>query len=245
MLATDAGLNHDTSKIDGLKVMPPEVQAKNNRDLAVQEPLDNNLRQLPSNLSISEQERFIVMPESTYERQKHEEKNNIDAEIEQKREEKKMLETDITELTVEKERITHEVDDALQDRTITIKAINEYAHFREELNKHGLSINDLPRLVHTLTNLKKEGYNTGKIIAVASMIETLENQVQGLDQRCGMLKSKRAIYQEVFQTCEQLASTGINILQNGTACFIQRNSGDCVFLEHILAGGCQKTFYCK
>lgn len=38
MLATVAGLNHDTSKLDGLKVMPPEVQAKNNRDLAVQEP---------------------------------------------------------------------------------------------------------------------------------------------------------------------------------------------------------------
>lgn len=48
---------------------------------------------------------------------------------------------------------------------------------------------------------------------MASMIETLENQVQGPDQRCGMLKSKRAIYQGVFQTCEQLASTGINILQ--------------------------------
>jgi hypothetical protein len=85
MLATVAGLNHDTSKLDGLKVMPPEVQAKNNRDLAVQEPLDNNLRQLPSNLSISEEKRFIVMPESTYERQKQEEKNNIDAEIQQKR----------------------------------------------------------------------------------------------------------------------------------------------------------------
>jgi chromosome segregation ATPase len=130
-----------------------------------------------------------------------------------KREEKKKLETDITELTAEKERITHEVDDVLRDSTITIKAINEYAHFREELNKHGLSVNDLPRLVLTLSNLKKEGYNTGKIIARASMIETLENQVQGLDQRCGMLKSKGAIYQEAFQTCEQLASTGINILQ--------------------------------
>jgi hypothetical protein len=69
MLATVAGLNHDTSKLDGLKVMPPEVQAKNNRDLAVQEPLDNNLRQLPFNLSLSEEKRFIVMPESTYERQ--------------------------------------------------------------------------------------------------------------------------------------------------------------------------------
>ena len=213
MLATVAGLNHDTSKLDGLKVMPPEVQAKNNRDLAVQEPLDNNLRQLPSNLSISEEKRFIVMPESTYERQKQEEKNNIDAEIQQKREEKKKLETNITEPTAEKERITHEVDDALRDSTITIKAINEYAHFREELNKHGLSVNDVPRLVHTLTNLKKEGYNTGKIIARASMIETLENEVQGLDQRCGMLKSKGAIYQEAFQTCEQLASTGMNILQ--------------------------------
>jgi hypothetical protein len=91
MLATVAGLNHDTSKFDGLKVMPPEVQAKNNRDLAVQEPLDNNLRQLPFNLSISEEKRFIVMPESTYERQEQEEKNNIDAEIQQKREEKKKL----------------------------------------------------------------------------------------------------------------------------------------------------------
>jgi hypothetical protein len=156
MLVTVAGLNHDTSKLDGLKVIPPEVQAKNNRDLAVQEPLDNNLRQLPSNLSISEEKRFIVMPESTYERQKQEEKNNIDAEIQQKREKKKKLETNITEPTAEKERITHEVDDALRDSTITIKAINEYTHFREELNKHGLSVNDVPRLVHTLTNLKKE-----------------------------------------------------------------------------------------
>jgi hypothetical protein len=74
------------------------------------------------------------MPESTYERQKLEEKNNIDAEIQQKREEKKKLETNITEPTAEKERITHEVYDALLDSTITIKAINEYTHFREELN---------------------------------------------------------------------------------------------------------------
>jgi len=62
MLATDAGLNHDTNKLDGLKVMPSEVQAKNNRDLAVREPLDNNLRQLPSKLSISGEKRFIVIP---------------------------------------------------------------------------------------------------------------------------------------------------------------------------------------
>jgi hypothetical protein len=80
--------------------------------LAVQEPLDNILRQLPSNLSISEEKLFIVMPESTYERQKQEENNNIDAEIQQKREEKKKLETSITEPTAEKERITHEVDKA-------------------------------------------------------------------------------------------------------------------------------------
>ena len=116
------------------------------------------------------------MPESTYERQKQEEKNNIDAVIQQKREEKKKLETNITEPTAEKERITHEVDDALRDGTITIKAINEYAHFREELNKHGLSVNDVPRLVRALTNLKKEGYNTGKIIARASMIKLLKTR---------------------------------------------------------------------
>jgi hypothetical protein len=213
MLATDAGLNHDTSKLDGLKVMPPEVQARNNRDLAGQEPLDNNLSRLPSNLSKSEERRFIVMPESTYERQKQEEKNNIDAEIRQKREEKNKLETDNTEQTAEKERISHEVDDALRDSTITIKAIDEYAHYREELHKHGLSANDIPRLIHTLINLKKEGYNTGKIIARASAIETLEDQVRGLKQRFSMLKKKGAIYQEALQTCEHLASTGINVSQ--------------------------------
>src|SRR6478672_8636862 len=103
----------------------------------------------------------------------------------------------------------HSIPDAKRQEVIRLR---QSGKTRDQIAKE-VEVGTATVIVHSLTNLKKEGYNTGKIIARASMIETLENRVQGLDQRCGMLRSKRAIYQEAFQTCEQLASTGINILQ--------------------------------
>lgn len=205
---TDSELKHYPSKSDNLKIVPPAVQA-DNKDLAGQE---RQRQQIP-NLSKSEETRFIVIPYSSYERQKKEEMKMIDAEILQKREEKAKLQEDISDLKSHKERITHEVNDALQERTMTIKSIQEYARSNEELNKHGISTSDMPRLVRTLKNLKKDGYNIGKIIARASMIDTLENQEQGLKQRCCTLKTKGETYEEAFQTCEHLASFGVNIGQ--------------------------------
>jgi hypothetical protein len=64
--------------------------------------------------------------------------------IKQKLEEKKRIEEEL-----------READILLQSKNVSIGAINEHIKLNEELNKHGLSTNDIPGLLNMGLTLKK------------------------------------------------------------------------------------------
>jgi hypothetical protein len=47
---------------------------------------------------------------------------------------------------------------------MSIEAINEHIKLNEELNKHGLSTHDIPRLLNLLVNAKEYGFDAKKIL---------------------------------------------------------------------------------
>jgi hypothetical protein len=76
---------------------------------------------------------------SAYIREKLEEKQNIDEQIK-------------------------EADATLQNKNVTIQAVNEHVKLKEELEKQGLSIDDIGKLLNLLGNAKRYGFD-GKEIA--------------------------------------------------------------------------------
>jgi len=74
-----------------------------------------------------------------YIKEKYEEKKNIDDEI-------------------------HQANDVLESKNVAIESINDYIKLNEELEKHGLSTDNIHKLLTVLINAKRYGFD-GKEIA--------------------------------------------------------------------------------
>jgi hypothetical protein len=88
---------------------------------------------------IANEESIPLDQVSAYIREKLEEKQNIDEQIK-------------------------EADATLQNKNVTIQAVNEHVKLKEELEKQGLSIDDIGKLLNLLGNAKRYGFD-GKEIA--------------------------------------------------------------------------------
>ncbi|MFL6425861.1 MAG: hypothetical protein ACJ71R_20050 [Nitrososphaeraceae archaeon] len=84
-----------------------------------------------------------------------------------------------------------EADTLLQNKNVSIEAINEHIHLKEELKKYRLSTKDIHRLVNLLLAAKEYRYSPGKIVAKLRSIKRLENKENKLKTSCEML-SKQA-----------------------------------------------------
>jgi len=82
--------------------------------------------------------------------------------IQQKLEEKQKLDEQIKE-----------VEAVLQNKNVAIETIEEHIHLNEELSKYGLSTKDTSKLVNTIKNIEKQGFNTKKIVSMVCSIKSL------------------------------------------------------------------------
>jgi hypothetical protein len=73
----------------------------------------------------------------------------------------------VREKLEEKQRIEEEIQQtnaALQSKNVAIESINEHIELNKELEKHGLSTDDIHKLLNVLINAKRYGFD-GKEIA--------------------------------------------------------------------------------
>src|ERR687888_234956 len=114
----------------------------------------------------------------------------------------------------EKQRIDEEIkqaDVALQSKNVSIEAINEHLKLSEELDKHGLSTNDIDKLLKLLVNAKKYGFD-GKEIAekLYNMLE-LEWKQKQLKDKCKKLSKRISKYKDVVPLTEDIVTFQIGI----------------------------------
>jgi hypothetical protein len=74
-----------------------------------------------------------------------------------------------------------EADATLQSKNVTIEAINEYLKLSEELNRHGLSAQDINKLIKLLVNAKRYGFHSKKFVGKLSNLKQLEKKEKGLE----------------------------------------------------------------
>jgi hypothetical protein len=79
----------------------------------------------------------------------------------------------------EKQKIDDQIKEAdaiLQSKNVSIEAIDEHIHLKEELKKYRLSTKDIHRLVNLLLAAKEYRYSPAKIVSKLRNIKRLENK---------------------------------------------------------------------
>jgi hypothetical protein len=107
--------------------------------------------------------------------------------IKQKLEEKQKIEEQI-----------QEVDAILQTKNVKAKAINEHVKLTEKLDKHGLSTQDVNKLVKLVVNAKRYGFDVKKFVGKLSNIKLLEKREKGLRGNCVIFSKQVAKYREII-----------------------------------------------
>ncbi|MFL6403062.1 MAG: hypothetical protein ACJ71M_06265 [Nitrososphaeraceae archaeon] len=107
----------------------------------------------------------------------------------------------IGEKLQEKQKIDEQIKEAdatLQSKNVSIEAINEHIHLKQELKKYRLSTKDIHRLLDLLVAAKEYRYSPGKIVAKLRNVKRLENKENKLKNSCDVLSKKEAKYKEII-----------------------------------------------
>ena len=107
----------------------------------------------------------------------------------------------IKEKLEEKQKIDEaikEADAILQSKNVSIEAINEHIHLKQELKKYRLSTKDNHRLLDLLDAAKEYRYSPGKIVAKLRNIKRLESKENKLKTRCETLSKQADKYKEII-----------------------------------------------
>jgi hypothetical protein len=120
----------------------------------------------------------------------------------------------IKEKLQEKQKIEEQIKEAdatLQSKNMTIEAINEHLKLKEELDRHGVSMQDIDKLLKLLSNAKRYGFN-GKELAdkLYNMLE-LEWKEKELKNKSKKLSKTISKYKDVVLLTEDIAAWGIGI----------------------------------
>ena len=114
----------------------------------------------------------------------------------------------------EKNRLEEQIQEAgtvLQSKNVDIETINEFNQLKEHLSKHNLSLEDPPRLLSILQTIKQIGYNPQKIVARFSHIESLRQTEKGLKNNCKIFEERLCGYRQVLPLLQRILSLCIDM----------------------------------
>jgi hypothetical protein len=127
-----------------------------------------------------------------------------------KTQEKKQLEQDIEKLGKLKQQGEKETNEAIQKSNLTNDTINEYINIKGELEKLGIPLSNIQKMINAIKNTSQLGYNPASIAAKFANISSLEKREVALEDKCLLLKQKGDGYQQTFGLCENIAQLKIN-----------------------------------
>ena len=94
---------------------------------------------------------------------------------------------------------------------MTIEAINEHLKLKDELDKHGLSTQDIHKLLNVLQNAKRYGFDGKEIASKLYSMQELEWKEKELRGKCKKLSKRIAKYKDVVSLTEEIVALDIGI----------------------------------
>jgi hypothetical protein len=105
----------------------------------------------------------------------------------------------------QKQKIDEDIQEAetiLQSKNVSIEAINEHIQLNEKLNEYGLSMHNIDELLNLVSNAKKYGFEPKKIVGKLRTIERLEKKEKGLKNNCTILANLLDRHKETVPLAE-------------------------------------------
>jgi hypothetical protein len=124
------------------------------------------------------------------------------------------LDDHVKQRNEEKQRLEEEIEHRraiLESTNVEIQTINEYKQLKAELNKYHLSSEDPSKLLTVLDNLKDYRYDPKKIVADFSNIKSLKRRERALKDNCEILEKRMSGDRQVLPLLQQIQSMGIGI----------------------------------
>jgi hypothetical protein len=92
-----------------------------------------------------------------------------------------------------------------------LETINEYLKLKEELDKYGISTQDIDKLLNLLINAKEYGFDGKKIVGKLRKIKRLDKKEKGLENNCTILSRMLDEYKEIVPLAKKIVSINIGI----------------------------------
>jgi hypothetical protein len=124
------------------------------------------------------------------------------------------LEKHVKQKEEQKQRLEVEIEQKraiLESTNVDVQTIIEHKQLKDELSQYRLSTEDPTRLLSILQTIKQIGYDPQKIVARFSHIESLKQTEKGLKNNCKMLEERAIKCQEVLPLCEQIVRLRIGV----------------------------------
>ena len=118
----------------------------------------------------------------------------------------------IKEKIKEKQRIEEEVqqaNDVLENKKVAIESINEYIKLNEELEKHGLSTDNIHKLLNVLRNAKRYGFDGKEIADKLYDFKFLEWKEKEFKDKHKKLSKRMSKFKDIVPLAEGIAALGI------------------------------------
>jgi hypothetical protein len=159
--------------------------------------------------------------------------------IKEKKKEKTQLEENIKTLEDRKDTLKIETstaeelrDLALQEEKTTTAELKEYSNFKTELRKYGIPIDDLPKVVPVLHEIRQHGYDVEKVLSEYQdllfikekrdifwrQIRESKDEKMKLQNECSFIKAKVSRHSQRLHTYDELESLGIGIRELRIIC---------------------------
>jgi hypothetical protein len=94
---------------------------------------------------------------------------------------------------------------------VTLESITEYLKLGEELDKHGLSTQDIDKLLNLLLNAREYQFDAKKIAGKLRGIQRLEKKEKQLRGRCEIFTKQAAKYKSILPLVEEISALQIGI----------------------------------
>jgi hypothetical protein len=99
----------------------------------------------------------------------------------------------------------------LQIKNVRAKAINEHIKLKKELENHGLSTDNIHKLLNVLINAKRYGFDGKEIVDKLYDFKFSEWKEKELKDKHKKLSKQLSKYKEIIPFTEEIASFGIGI----------------------------------
>jgi hypothetical protein len=114
----------------------------------------------------------------------------------------------------EKQKIDEQIKEAdiiLQSKNVAVESINDYIKITKELEKHGLSTDNIHKLLSVLINAKRYGFDGKEIADKLYDFKFLEYKEQKLKEKNKKLSKRMSKYKDIVPLTEGIAALGVGI----------------------------------